>query len=215
MENNFRKRNLIVKKYFLFVIFSCFSFFINAEQMKETFWGIPFGSDFSIVNDKMISKGFYLDEKTEKSSDVLECIYKNDGTGKFAETKPNVIRIIISKTKGMTEASIAWQVVAVTMQNKSISDTIVEIGKNDPVKANYLMAHTNKQYFSTLTNSLNKKYGVNINHPDTLQDFHYEVLNSKDLYISFGLYNVITGTNSFYMLLYRSSLYEEVVNDDV
>ena len=51
-----------MKKYFLFFIFSCFSFFINAEQMKETFWGIPFGSDFSIVNDKMISKGFYLDE---------------------------------------------------------------------------------------------------------------------------------------------------------
>ena len=77
------------------------------------------------------------------------------------------------------------------------------------------MAHNYKQYFSTLTNSLNKKNGVNINHPDTLQDFYYEVLNSKDLYISFGLYNVITGTNSFYMLQYRSSLYEEVVNDDV
>ena len=215
MENKFRKRNLIVKKYFLFFIFSCFSFFINAEQMKETFWGIPFGSDFSIVNDKMISKGFYLDEKTEKSSDVLECIYKNDGTGKFAETKPSLILIVLSKSKGMTSASIAWQAVAVTMQNKSIIDTIADIGKNDPVKANYLMAHTNKQYFSTLINSLNKKYGVNINHPDTLQDFHYEILNSKDLYISFGLYNVITGADSFYMLEYRSSLFEEVVNDDV
>ncbi len=214
MENNFRKRNLVVKKYFLFFIFSCFSFFINAEQMKETFWGIPFGSDFSIVNDKMISKGFYLDEKTEKNSDVLDCIYRNR-TGKFAETKPSFILIVLSKNKGMTEADIAWQAIAPTMQNESIRDSIADIGKNDPVKANYLMAHTNKQYFSTLTNSLNKKYGVNINHPDTLQDFYYEVLNSKDLYISFGLYNVITGTNSFYMLQYRSSLYEEVVNDDV
>ena len=118
-----------MKKYFLFFIFSCFSFFINAEQMKETFWGIPFGSDFSIVNDKMISKGFYLDEKTEKSSEVLQCIYRNDGTGKFAETKPSFILIVLSKSKGMTAASIAWQTVAVAMQNKSISDTIVEIGK--------------------------------------------------------------------------------------
>lgn len=214
MENNFRKRNLIVKKYFLFFIFSCFSFFINAEQMKETFWGIPFGSDFSIVNDKMISKGFYLDEKTEKSSDILQYVYRNR-TGKFAETKPSFILIVFSETKGMTAASIAWQAIAPIMQNESLRDSIVNIGKNDPVKANYLMASNNKQYFSTLINSLNKKYGVNINHPDMLQDFSYEVLNSKDLYISFGLHNVITGADSFYMLQYISSLYEEVVNDDV
>ena len=106
-----------MKKYFLYFIFSCFSLFVNAEQMKETFWGIPFGSDFSIVNDKMISKGFYLDEKTEESSDVLQCVYRNDGTGKFAETNPSFILIVLSKSKGMTAASIAWQTVAVAMQN--------------------------------------------------------------------------------------------------
>lgn len=205
-----------MKKYFLFFIFSCFSFFINAEQMKETFWGIPFGSDFSIVNDKMISKGFYLDKKTEKSSDVLECIYRNDGTGKFAETKPKIIRIIISKTKGMTVACIYWSYLSSILDNRNIEYTnnLAELSKKDPDKAFGIIARTNKEYFSTLINSLNKKYGANINLPDTLQDFSYVVLNSKNLCIGFSL-NVLTDGDPYYVLGYISSLYEEVVNDDV
>lgn len=203
------KRNLIVKKYFLFFIFSCFSLFVNAEQMKETFWGIPFGSDFSIVNDKMISKGFYLGEKTEKSSDVLECIYKNDETGKFAETKPKVIRIIISKTKGMTVACIYWSIL-----NNEYTNNLAELSKKDPDKAFGIVARTNKEYFSTLINSLNKKYGANVNLPDVLQEFYYEILKSKNLGIFFSL-QLITDGDPYYVLTYISSLYEEVVNDDV
>ena len=198
-----------MKKYFLFFIFSCFSFFINAEQMKETFWGIPFGSDFSIVNDKMISKGFYLDEKTEKNSDVLECIYKNDGTGKFAETKPKVIRIIISKTEGMTVACIYWSIL-----NNEYTNNLAELSKKDPDKAFGIVARTNKEYFSTLINSLNKKYGANVNLPDTLQEFYYEILKSKNLDIFFSL-QLITDGDPYYVLTYISSLYEELVNDDV
>ena len=205
-----------MKKYFLCFIFSCFSLFINAEQMKETFWGIPFGSDFPIVNDKMISKGFYLDKKTEKSSDVLECIYRNDGTGKFAETKPKIIRIIISKTKGMTVACIYWSYLSSILDNRNIEYTnnLAELSKKDPDKAFGIIARTNKEYFSTLINSLNKKYGANINLPDTLQDFSYVVLNSKNLCIGFSL-NVLTDGDPYYVLGYISSLYEEVVNDDV
>ncbi len=184
--------------------------------MKETFWGIPFGSDFSIVNDKMISKGFYLDKKTEKSSDVLECIYRNDGTGKFAETKPKIIRIIISKTKGMTVACIYWSYLSSILDNRNIEYTnnLAELSKKDPDKAFGIIARTNKEYFSTLINSLNKKYGANINLPDTLQDFSYVVLNSKNLCIGFSL-NVLTDGDPYYVLGYISSLYEEVVNDDV
>lgn len=206
------KRNLIVKKYFLFFIFSCFSFFINAEQMKETFWGIPFGSDFSIVNDKMISKGFYLDEKTEKSSEVLQCIYRNDGTGKFAETKPDSIMIILSKSKGMTAASIRWNFLSPILDNKSIEykNNLAELFKKDPG----MVARTNKEYFSTLINSLNKKYGAHANLPDTPQRFYCGILNSKSLVIFFDLQLIIDG-DPYYVLSYISSLYEEVVNDDV
>lgn len=203
-----------MKKYFLFFIFSCFSLFVNAEQMKETFWGIPFGSDFSIVNDKMISKGFYLDEKTEKSSDVLECIYKNDGTGKFAETKPQSILIKFSESKGMTAATIYWDVVELYKENEIIRDAF---NNNDSEKAFNLMGIYSKRYFSTLVNSLNKKYGTNIDLPNTFQSFGYEILNSKNLRIIFGvdLTDLMTGEPSAYILHYESSLYEEVVNDDV
>lgn len=208
------KRNLVVKKYFLFFIFSCFSFFINAEQMKETFWGIPFGSDFSIVNDKIISKGFYLDKKVEISSDVLECIYKNDGTGKFAETKPQSILIKFSESKGMTAATIYWDVVELYKENEIIRDAF---NNNDSEKAFNLMGIYSKRYFSTLVNSLNKKYGTNIDLPNTFQSFGYEILNSKNLRIIFGvdLTDLMTGEPSAYILHYASSLYEEVVNDDV
>lgn len=201
-----------MKKYFLFFIFSCFSFFINAEQMKETFWGIPFGSDFSIVNDKMISKGFYLDEKTEKSSEVLQCIYRNDGTGKFAETKPDSIMIVLSKSKGMTAASIRWNFLSPILDNKSIEykNNLAELFKKDLG----MVARTNKEYFSTLINSLNKKYGANANLPDTPQRFSCGILNSKSLVIFFDLQLIIDG-DPYYVLSYISSLYKEVVSDDV
>ena len=217
MENNFRKRNLIVKKYFLFVIFSCFSFFINAEQMKETFWGIPFGSDFSIVNDKIISKGFYLDKKVEISSDISQGVYKNrNGVngGKFAETKPQSILIEFSESKGMTAATIYWDVVELYKENEIIRDAF---NNNDSEKAFNLMGIYSKRYFSTLVNSLNKKYGTNIDLPNTFQSFGYEILNSKNLRIIFGvdLTDLMTGEPSAYILHYESSLYEEVVNDDV
>lgn len=207
------KRNLIVKKYFLFFIFSCFSLFVNAEQMKETFWGIPFGSDFSIVNDKMISKGFYLDKKIEKSSDVSIYFYLNEN-GKFAETKPDSIMIVLSKTKGMTATSIRWDFLSPILDNKSIEykNNLAELSKKDPDKASTMVARTNKEYFSTLINSLNKKYGANVNLPDTLQEFSYEILKSKNLGIFFTLG---ADENPFYILGYASSLYEEVVNDDV
>lgn len=206
------KRNLIVKKYFLFFIFSCFSLFVNAEQMKETFWGIPFGSDFSIVNDKMIQKGFLLNKKTEESSDISIYFYLNED-GKFAETKPNSIMIVISKTKGMTAASIYWDLVQ-SIDNRNI-ENLTELFKKNPDKAFDVVVRTNKEYFSTLINSLNKKYGANVNLPDTLQEFSYLILNSKNLRIAFSLDGLITGGNPFYALGYISSLYEEVVNDDV
>ncbi|WP_191015777.1 hypothetical protein [Treponema zioleckii] len=197
-----------VKKVFV-AMFLLFGFCIYAQE-NETIFGMKFGTQFSEIDSVMKSKGFNL-SKNVKNQQATDYYYQG---GKFANTKPNGIILTISEKKGMTRCIIAWSYDYYTNQEEGFKDNEMNqfIQNNDVNGLLMRMCQKNNKSFSTLVNSLNKKYNANITLPNTFSKFYFQVYQGKDMSIAYFFDGGDMIADCYYALQYISSLYEEIEN---
>ena len=180
----------------------------------ETIFGIKMGADFETVDSVMKSKGFSMKGSTKESSEITSYAYSG---GIFANTKPKLIVIFISKTHGLVVCDIGWSFDYYLNLDKSLDDSALNHYLDNNDNENFLkrVYYKNKMEFNTLINSLEKKYNCNIKFPDYYEKFLSIVYRDENLTISYG----ITGGNTLaecrYQLSFFSKYYEGNLSDDL
>ncbi|MBQ9624448.1 MAG: hypothetical protein IJP90_00405 [Treponema sp.] len=204
-----------MKKIFtiIFLMLTLGTIAYSQNKDNETIFGIKMGADFETVDSVMKSKGFSMKGKINSNSDVTQFGYKG---GTFANTKPFILMTISAKN-GLTSCNISWNCTYYIETDEALNDEIIThyMQNNDSVNMQKRVCIKNKQKFSTLINTLNKKYGCNIELPDQFAKFSYLLYSNEKLSVSYAFDGGETLADCMYILSYVSKLWEQNISDDL
>lgn len=198
----------------LFLLLLMGMFVYSQDKDSETIFGIKTGADFATVDSVLKSKGFSMVGKISVNSDVTQFGYKG---GIFANTEPSMLLMTISTKNGLTSVNVVWNWTYYIETDSGLNDeTLMYYMKNnDTENMQKRLCSKNKQQFSTLINSLNKKYNSKIELPESFAKFSYILHDNEKLTVGYFFAGGESLADCKYVLSYVSKQWEQNVSDDL